>query len=397
MKSDPPPQRRVRGALIFSLLAQIAVGLLAMTICLPSMQEWATTFGVDQAQVQLTLSGYVLAFGALQLVYGPLSDRYGRRRILLLGLSLACVGSVLAALAGSLVQLAVARVVQGAGSAAGTVIGRAMVQDLYRGSERTRVMAYVGMVMGLCPPAATLIGGRIHLVAGWQANFVLMALVSLGVLVSAWATMPAPPATAGVGRPWLRDLLDSYRHLGRERTFVLHVAVLALTYATFFAFLSGAPIVLRSYGIGPEGVGWYVMAVTFSYIAGNYVTSRAIHRVGERGMMRYGQLAAIAGIALMLALGLAGQKTPLAFAMPLILLGLGHGFLMPPTLSGTVGVIPALAGAAAAVAGLMQQLMGAVGSYVVGLVPHDGATNLGIVMLAFTLCALGAQLALHRR
>jgi DHA1 family bicyclomycin/chloramphenicol resistance-like MFS transporter len=170
-----------------------------------------------------------------------------------------------------------------------------------------------------------------------------------------------------------------------------------MTYASFFAFLSGAPIVLRSYGVGPEGVGWYVMFVTFSYIAGNFVTSRAVRRFGERGMMRLGQLSAFAGIALMLALGLAGLKTPLAFAMPLILLGLGHGFLMPPTLSGTVGVIPALAGAAAAVAGLMQQLMGAVGSYVVGWVPHDGATSLGIVMMTFTLGSVGAQFALHRR
>lgn len=395
MTPDEPMRRRVRGLLLVSLLAQIALGLLAMTICLPSMQAWGTIFGVDQAQVQLTLSGYVLAFGALQLVYGPLSDRYGRRRILLFGLSLACVGSVFAALAGNIVQLAMARVLQGAGIAAGTVIGRAMVQDLFLGTERTRVMAYVGMVMGLCPPLATLIGGRIHLVAGWQANFALMALVTLAVLVAAWRSMPPPPAATGIGRHWLRELLESYRRLGRERTFILHVAILAMTYASFFAFLSGAPIVLRSYGVGPEGVGWYVMFVTFSYIAGNFATSRGIRRIGERGMMRLGQLAAVGGIALMLAL--AGLKTPLAFAMPLILLGLGHGFLMPPTLSGTVGVIPALAGAAAAVAGLMQQLMGAVASYVVGWAPHDGATNLGLVMMTFTLCSVGAQLALHRR
>ena len=139
------------------------------------------------------------------------------------------------------------------------------------------------------------------------------------------------------------------------------------------------------------------MWVPIAYIGGNYLTSRWVRQQGERRMMAIGQLAAVGGLVLLLALDLSGLDSPLAFTLPLILLGLGHGLLVPPSLSGTIGLIPALAGTAAAVAGLLQQLVGALGAYTVGLVPHQGSLNLGWLMLGFTLVALAAQLALHRR
>lgn len=168
-----------------------------------------------------------------------------------------------------------------------------------------------------------------------------------------------------------------------------------MTTATFYAFMAGAPVVLGSYGVGPERVGYFIMCIPFAYIVGNYLTSRLVHRQGERTMMRLGQFFTLGGLALMLSLGLAGIHTALAFALPLVLLGIGHGMLMPPTLAGTVGLVPALAGSAVAVAGVMQQLMGAVAGYAVGLVPHEGAVNLGLLMIAFALCSAAAQAMLH--
>jgi len=388
---DTPPH----GPLIANLLAQIAFGLLAMTICLPSMQEWGAILGGEQATVQLTLSGYLVAYGALQLVYGPLSDRSGRKPVLMAGLGLAMLGSVFAVLAPDLPTLIAARVVQGAGSAAGMVVGRAMVQDLFRGPERTRVMAYVGMTLGFCPPLATIIGGQLHVALGWQSNFVLIATLALLLLAVAWRGLPAEGGTGTAERHWLHDMLSAYGRLVREARFLWFVGILAPTTAAFYVFLGGAPVVLGSYGVGPADIGWYIMCVPFSYVAGNFLTSRLIHRQGERRMMFLGQLVTLAGILLLLAL--AGMKTPLAFALPLMLLGVGHGFLMPPTLAGTVGAVPALAGAAAAVAGLMQQLMGALGGYSVGLVSHETTVNLGLLLLAFTCVAVMAQFLLHRR
>ncbi|PZO12133.1 MAG: hypothetical protein DCF26_19575, partial [Burkholderiales bacterium] len=368
-----------------------------MTICLPSMQEWGALFGSDQASVQLTFSGYVVAYGGLQLLYGPWSDRWGRKKVLMFGVALAGLGSVLAALSPSLAWLTAARVLQGAGCAAGMVVGRAMVQDLFTGPERTRVMAYVGMAMGLVPPTATILGGQIHVRLGWQANFVLIAVLAVVLFVAAWKGLPDHKPATTVQPHWLGAMVASYVRLAREPSFLLFVFILSMTTATFYAFLAGAPIVLGSYGVGPAGIGYYIMVVPLSYIVGNYLTTHLTHRTGDRNMMMLGQVFSVGGVALMLVLALANVDTPLAFALPLMLLGLGNGFLVPAALTGTVGLVPALAGSAAAVAGLAQQLMGAVGGYAVGLVPHDGAVNLGWLMLGLGSLALVAQVQLNRR
>ncbi len=394
MTPTPP-----RGLLVANLLGQLAFGLLAMTICIPSMAQWGMLFGASQAQVQLTFSGYVVAYGGLQLLYGPLSDRLGRKRVLLAGLALGFAGSVLAALAPGLGWLIAARVLQGAGAAAGMVVGRALVQDLFAGPERTRVMAWIGMAMGVCPPLAAIVGGQLHVRLGWQASFVLIAALALLLALAAWRGLPdaAPRTAAAPGAPrWWQAMGSSYARLAREPVFVLHVVILAMTTATFYAFLSGAPLVLGSLGVGPEGIGWYIACIPLPYIAGNYLTARLVRRTGERRVMAIGQALTVAGLLLTIGLALAGWHAPLTFVGPLMLLGLGHGLLMPATLSGTVGVLPALAGAAAAVGGLMQQMVGATGAWVVGLVPHQGALNLGLLMLGSTLVAVAAQVLLRR-
>ena len=389
-------------ALTLNLLAQVAYGLLVMTVCLPSMPVWGELFGRPQDEVQLTFSGFVLTFGLLQLLYGPLSDRYGRRAMILTGLVVGVAGSVLAALAQSLPLLVAARVLQGAGAAAGMVVGRAAVQDLFHGPQRTRVMAYVGMTLGLCPPTGTVVGGQIHEALGWQANFVLAAGLGVVLLAAAWWGLPrqAPQADdADPARPArgalavLAGMGQAYAQLLRMPVYLLHVAILGLTTAAFYMFLAAAPSVLRSYGVGPGEVGFFIMVVPLSYILGNFLTSRLVRRWGGLRLMRLGQGFSLTGTALMLALGLAGEHSAWAFVGPLLLLGIGHGLLVPPCLVATVALAPTLAGAASGLAGVTQQLTGALGGYLVGWVSHANHVGLAALMLAATVLASLARVA----
>jgi DHA1 family bicyclomycin/chloramphenicol resistance-like MFS transporter len=396
MPHSPSPQPGTHGLLTANLIAQLVLGLTVMTITLPSMQEWAAIFGSTQAAVQLTFSGYVVAYGLLQLVYGPLSDRVGRKKVLLFGLGVTVLGSLMAVFAPNLPTLIAARVVQGMGCAAGMVIGRALVQDLFEFRERTRVMAYVGMSMGLVPPLATVVGGQLHVHLGWRANFVVVTVLAAGLFVAAWRGLPDHQKASGGQPHWFRAMMSAYARLAREPAFILYVIVLSMTTSTFYAFLAGAPIVLGGLGVGPDGVGFYIMVGPLSYVVGNFITSRLAHRIPDHTMMWIGQGLATAGVALVAILGLAGVNTPLAFALPMVLLGIGHGFLVPPALAGTVGLLPALAGAAAAVTGLMQQILGAVGGFAVGLLAQADAASLGTLMLGLVLIGVIAQVLLDR-
>ena len=390
------PSRAVRPALVALLLAQLAFGLLAMTLCIPSMQDWPQQFAASQAQVQLTFSLYVAAYGLVQLVYGPLSDRLGRKRVLMGGLFLAVLGSEAAWLADSLEALLWARALQGAGSAAGMVVGRALVQDLFVGRDRTRMMAYVGMTMGLCPPLATLLGGQMHVVWGWRSNFLVLLLLALVLLLAVWRLLPDTRPVLSDTASWWRQAGTSYLRLMGQRSFLLYALILATTSATAYTYFAGAPIVLKAFGVGPQSLGWFIMAVPLPYVLGNVLTSRLIHRYGDRKLMLWGQVGTLAGLVLMLALAIADVRSAWALLVPLAIMGVGHGLLVPPTLSGAVGAVPALAGTAAAISGSLQQLCGAFGGYLVGLVDHQGVLQLSTLMLLMALIALLGHAMLAR-
>jgi len=361
------------------------------------MQEWSALLDATQAQVQLTFSGYVFAYGGFQLIHGPLSDRIGRKPVLQGGLVMAIAGTALAIAAPDVHTLIAARVLQGAGTAAGMVVSRALIQDLFDGAQRTRMMALVGMTMGLCPPLATLLGGQLHVHLGWQSNFVLILVLAVLLLVAAWRVLPTTARAPRSDEPWLSPLVSGYGRLLRERVFLLYVLGVATATATLYTFMAGAPIVLGSYGVKPQHLGWYIMAVPTPYILGNLLAARLVNRLGDRRLMALGHGITLVGLSLMLLLALAGVNSPLALVLPLTLMGAGHGLLMPPSLSGVVSVLPALAGSAAAIAGLLQQFVGALGGYVVGLVSHDDAVNLAWLMLVLGLLGALSLLGLPRR
>ena len=271
-----------------------------------------------------------------------------------------------------------------------------MVQDLFQGAERTKVMAYVGMSLGCVPPLASITGGQIHVHLGWHANFFLLMLLALLLTVWAWRALPTPQPAAAVESETPMTILGAYQRLLQSPVFVRYLIILAVTTATFYTFLGGAPLVLKAYGVGPEGVGFFIMSIPLSYFVGNYFTSRFIHRMGERTISQWGQGFTLSGIVLMLSLALLGFHNPLAFTLPLILLGLGHGLLVPPTLSGTVAVIPALAGSAAGFAGVVQQITGGLGGYLIGFLSNDNAIHLGMVMFGFAFCGWLSHLSLRR-
>jgi DHA1 family bicyclomycin/chloramphenicol resistance-like MFS transporter len=390
----PAPSGAVVPRLIV-LVGNVGIGLMAMTICLPSMPAWETVFDTTTADVQLTYSAYLLAFASMQLLCGPLSDRFGRRPVILAGLAVVVAGSLLAAAAPTIELLIAARAIQAGGATAGMVVGRALVQDMFDGADRTRTLAYMGIAMGATPPVFVLLGGYLHAYVGWQSTFLFVAGAAALLLIASAAVLPrlarAPAA------PARRKVLGVYLMLLRDRPFLFYALAVAGCSTAFYVYLAGTPAVLNRLGVAAEAVGWYLLFCTGAYVAGNFLTTRIVHTIGERRLLGIGEATAMAGPLAALAIGLTGNQSAIVFLLPLILMGFGHGMVIPPSLTGAIGQHPEHAGAAAAVSGAMQQAGGAIAAYALGLFAVISQATMAVTLVAVSLVAAAAVASLLLR
>jgi len=335
----------------FVLTAVVGLGALSIDMFLPSLPTIATVFGAEAATAQLTVTLFLMAFAASQLVYGPLSDRFGRRWVLIGGLGLYAVAGLACALAPSIGVLIGARVLQALGGGSGPVVGRAVIRDLYDRERAARVFSYMGTAQALNPMLAPIVGGYVHEAFGWRAIFFVLAgagalfvaLMIVGVRETNVRRDPSALQPGQMGRNVTELLTD--------RSYVAYVLVNALMFGGQFAFISGSSFVL----IGVLGVSPSVFGLCFGAVAGGIMT----------GTFLSGRLGAAAGL-ILAALAWSGVLTVAAVIVPMFVFAAGLGLTLPNGMAGAVGPFPRMAGLAAAVAGFLQMTGSALYSVAVG-------------------------------
>src|ERR1700722_10608176 len=341
-----------------ALLALLtAVGPLSIDLYLPSLPSIGAALGASPSAVGLTISFYLVGFAVGQGVYGPLSDRYGRRPVLLAALTIFCVASLACAAAPTIAALIGARALQAAGSSGAIVLARAVVRDLYEGPRAGRELSLMAAIMGLAPIVAPLIGGVLQTAFGWRACFVFIAAAGLVALAAAYWLLPQklrPRAHAGAGM--LARLAVGARHRV-ARTFI---GVITASYAGLFAYISGAPFVLQDLlGLSPVGFGLSFAVASVGYISGTSLAARIVTRIGLDGKPARGGVAlAAGGLAMVGATALApGAVAGIVVPMTIYLFGLG--LAMPQALAGALQPFPERAGAASSLIGCLQQAVAA--------------------------------------
>jgi DHA1 family bicyclomycin/chloramphenicol resistance-like MFS transporter len=381
------------------LVAMTAIGPMALNILTPAVPGLVMTFGTDAAAVQLTLSLYLFGLAASQLVMGPLSDRLGRRPVVLAGLTVAAVSSVAALAATSIEALIVARIIQAIGASTGVVVGRAIIRDLY---DRDRAAAMIGWVTTatvVAPMVAPMIGGFLDTALGWQAIFVFVGLVSAATLIGAILALPETQAATMSGG--LVRFLSEARLLVATRQFCGYALCVAANSAMFFVYIGGAPhVVVTIMGRSSAVYGVWFAVASFGYMTGNFIAARRSAVLGVDRMIWWGTLVALlaAVVECVLVVAMPGGGPAIIF-VPQILISIGSGFLMPNALAGAVSVRPQAAGTASGFTGFLQMGLGALSAQ---LVSHllDGANSalpMVLVMLGFGLAGMAAFLGLVRR
>jgi DHA1 family bicyclomycin/chloramphenicol resistance-like MFS transporter len=361
--SVAPPTRRPSLAI---LIALSAIGPLALNIFVPSMPGLQATFGVSYAVAQLTLTLYLIGTAVCQLIYGPLSDRYGRRPVILVGQGIFVLASLAAAMAPTIEVLIAARAVQAVGGAAGIVISRAIVRDLYGREKSASVLGYLTVAWVLAPMLAPSIGGLLDGIGGWSASFYFLTVVGAGVWFAALAGLHETHF-ARETVPILSGFVIGFKALLRVPKFMAYTLTLAFGSGVFFSFLAGAPyIVVVVLDRSPLEYGLWFMVVSLGYMAGNALAGRFSERIGIDRMIGFGVASVLSGSVISMTLVLAGVHSPLAIFLPMILVALGNGLSLPNGIAGAMSINPALAGTAAGLAGFMQMGLGAALSQSVG-------------------------------
>jgi DHA1 family bicyclomycin/chloramphenicol resistance-like MFS transporter len=373
------------------LTAVVGLGALSIDMFLPSLPAIATAFAAPPSMVQLTVTLFLMAFAFSQLVYGPLSDRYGRRGVLLGGLVLYALAGLACAMAPGVGVLIAARVLQALGGGAGPVVARAVVRDLYDRERAARVFSYMSMAQSLNPMLAPIVGGYVHEAFGWRAIF--WVLTTLGALFV--VLMAAGVRETNVRRDHAAlhpgHIGHNLRVLLTDRSYLGYVLVNALMFGGQFAFISGSSFVLIGVlGVSPSVFGLCFGAVAFGIMTGTFLSGRFGGRIGlDRTILIGTSVGAAAGLGLA-GLAWSGVLTVVAVIAPMYVFAVGLGLTLPNGMAGAVGPFPHMAGLAAAVAGFLQLTGSAVYSMAVGRF-FDGtarpmATAIALAAVAALAC-----------
>jgi DHA1 family bicyclomycin/chloramphenicol resistance-like MFS transporter len=381
-------QRPAPIGLIALLMAMTAVGPVSLNILVPATPGLAVLFDTKVETVQLTLSLYLFGLAVSQLLLGPLSDRFGRKPVLLAGLFITAAASVAAIFSTSIGMLILFRTLQALGASSGLVIGRAIIRDLYSRDRAAAMIGLVTTVMVLAPMAAPLIGGILDTHFGWEYTFILVSVFAAMVLAWAFLALPEtrPDHITGGG---LRFILGESRELFSDRRFIGYVSVCAIGTATFFAFLGGGPHVVVSIMARTSAeYGLWFIATSGGFMLGNFITSRTSQRYGVDRMIGIGLVLLLIGSVLTIATVAAfPDGGPWTIFVPQLAISIGNGIFLPNCVAGAVSVRPRAAGTASGITGFVQMATGAVAAQGMS---HIIATATTAMPLAIAMGVLSA-------
>ena len=386
-------------ACTLSIALLVALGPLATDMYLPALPGLTDAFATSAGRVQLTLSLFLAGFALAQIIYGPLSDRFGRKPVLLCGSSLFVLASIACALAESIEMLILARFVQALGGSAGPVLGRAMVRDIHGPLESARVLSHIGSAMALAPAFAPILGGYMSVYLGWPSIFWFLGLVGLlGAALLVFAIEETAPPEHRHPRP-IVTILGDYGRLLRDGGYLGYTLTCTLAYAGLFAFLSGSSFVIIEYfGVSEQHFGLLFMLVVAGYISGTLAGARLSRRYDFRRLVALGSALLLVAGGTMLAFALDRPERVMSIVLPMMVFMHGVGLVMPQSMAGALADYPHIAGSASGLLGFIQMTVAGIVGVAVGH-GYDGTPVAMALAVAATglLSLLVYLLLLHRR
>ena len=379
------------------LTALTAFGAISTDMYLPALPAIGKALKADAGSVQMTYTALLIGFAVAQLVYGSLSDRFGRRPVLLVGLCVYFLACIVCFFAWHIDVLIAGRFLMGLGACSGPVLGRAIVRDIYGPDRSAKMLSYMGTMMGLIPAVAPLLGGYLTADFGWEANFLFLGLFGILALIGTLALLPETNQWRDPRALEVRRMISAYRTLLGHRAYMAYTMAITFGFGAFTAYISNISYVLvDQLDVPIESFGYYFAIVVAGFMSGTIVGGRLTNKVGIPRITLIGIVILVLASSVGAALSVAGVATLVSVIGPATVMLHGIGLVFPNAIAGAIGPFHAMAGAASALLGFIQMGVGAIIATVTASL-YDGTTQpmaLGIV--ASSIACLVLFLALGR-
>lgn len=367
--------------ILFVIIAQFT-----MNLYLPSLPDIAEAFHVSMREAEATLSVYLISFGASQLLYGPLSDYFGRKKILLIGIIIVFAGNFLALISSHMTMLLISRVIQGLGSGSIMVLGRTILRDCFNGKDLIRVLSLLAMILATTPALAPFIGGHLHALFGWRMNFLVMTIYTLITFFLLFMFMPETNQRMITGKISLRYILRNYYYTVKTRVFLLYTLCLTLVFAFQVIYLVSTPFIYQNQlGVSADVYGTLMVLPALGYFCGNYFSVKLLKKYFPHQIMLIGIFIILIDSILLLIFSRLGYISITTLTGALVILMFGSGCLYANCLAGTLEPFTDLAGTAAALSGAIQMIAAAAFSGTVDFFNLASAKGLGIYFFIISM------------
>jgi Bcr/CflA subfamily drug resistance transporter len=366
-----------------------AIGPFCADSYLPSLPSMAHLLNSSENMMQLTITLYMLGFSLSQLVYGPLSDKLGRRKVILIGLSICMIGSVFCALANTATTLLMARFIQGCGIGVCNSLYRAIMRDTFTGERMSQMASYVGMLFALAPIIAPLTGGYIQMYLGWRANFIFLALLITCVWMIIWYWLPETNKKLDPNATRIKVVTRNYFILLTNRAFISHAALASLGVAAIIAYLATSPFLFQTIlELSPVQYAWLAIYSTIGTLCGQFLNAIFVKKFGMKKMMLFGITIALISSVVMLSLSLLGFINILVIMVPWLFFIFGVCLIFANAMTSAFHPFAHIAGAAGALYGCLQIIGAVITSLLMASIVEINQTPLACVLLFISSTAL---------
>ncbi len=383
-------------ALIATLICVLT--LFATDIYAPSLPSMVQSLHTKAMLVKMSITTYLLGLSIAQLFFGPLSERWGRRKTLLLGLLTFTLGSALCLNAHSIYSLIFARLIQGIGAAAGFSLGRTIIRDLFSGLELAKVGSYVSLIISIAPALSPVLGGYLQISFGWMGSFWFLLTYSVTAIALLLVFMPETNKQLNKHATKVKTMLNNYAELITNRQFMSWTLISTACIASLITFFTVSPFLLQeNLGLTPVQFGWVAMTISSVSIVARFINSALLSRLGVKGVSIIGLALMFSGVFILAILHLFYHDTIIGLIAPMLLFVAGTGFLLSNSMAGAFEPFGHIAGIAGSGFGALQMLGSFLASALVAKMPHNNSAALTGFLAFFALTSLVAFYQVTKR